>query len=111
MAEKKRVNLNDPKECTKYWTEYAAKRLVGRRITKVEYLNSKDCKNAFGWYKRPVTFTLDNGKVVIAQMDDEGNDGGVLLIEYPGETVSPKWANGEKFLKTEVLPVLSLEDE
>ena len=110
MAEKKKVNLNDPKECTKYWTEYAAKRLVGRRITKVEYLNSKDCKNAFGWYKRPVTFTLDNGKVVIAQMDDEGNDGGVLMIEYPGESVTHPDYPGKKFAKTEVLPVLSRED-
>ena len=43
-------------------------------------------------------------------MDDEGNDGGVLLIEYPGETVSPEWAKGEKFMKTEVLPVLSVEN-
>ena len=43
-------------------------------------------------------------------MDDEGNDGGGLLIEYPGETVSPEWAKGEKFMKTEVLPVLSVEN-
>ena len=104
------ANLNDPKERTKYWTEYAAKRLVGRTITKVAYLTSKECENDFGWYNRPITFTLDNGKVVIAQCDDEGNDGGVLMIEYPGETVSPKWAEGKKFMKTEVLPVLSVED-
>jgi len=107
---KKEPNLNDPKECTKYWTEYAAKRLVGRTITKVEYLDSKNCKDAFGWYKRPITFTLDNGKVVIAQMDDEGNDGGVLLIEYPGETVEHRSFPGKKFMKTEVLPVLSMDD-
>ena len=107
----KQPNLNDPKERTKYWTEYAAKRLVGRTITKVAYLTSKECKEDFDWYKRPIIFTLDNDKLVIAQMDDEGNDGGVLMIEYPGETVSPKWAKGKKFQKTEVLPVLSLDEE
>ena len=44
-------------------------------------------------------------------MDDEGNDGGVLMIEYPGETVSPKWAEGKVFQKTEVLPVLEVENK
>ena len=95
---------------TKKWTKYAKDRLVGRKIVKVAYLTDEECSQSFGWYKRPITFTLDDGKIVIAQMDDEGNDGGVLLIEYPGETVSPKWAEGKKFMKTEVLPVLSLED-
>ena len=40
-------------------------------------------------------------------MDDEGNDGGVLLVEFPGETVE---YHGKKYLKTEVLPVLSEGD-
>ena len=86
------------KNLTKYWTEYAAKRLVGRTITKVAYLTSKECEEDFGWYKRPITFTLDNGKIVIAQMDDEGNDGGVLLIEYPGETITHPYYPDKKFL-------------
>lgn len=106
----KKVDLNDPKQRTKYWTEYAADRLKGRTITKVEYLTNEECKDDFGWYKRPITFTLSGGTRIIAQMDDEGNDGGVLLIEYPGETVSPEWANGKVFQKTETLPVLSVED-
>ena len=93
---KKEPNLNDPKEQTKYWTEYAAKHLVGRRITKVAYLTSKECKDDFGWYKRPITFTLDDGKLVIAQMDDEGNDGGVLSVEHPPHIQK----------KSAVLPVL-----
>ena len=70
-------------------------------------MTDKECDKDFGWYKRPVTFTLDDGKVVIAQMDDEGNDGGVLLVEFPGETVE---FNGITCLKTEVLPVLSEGD-
>ena len=92
---------------TKTWTKYAKDRLVGRKIVSVRYLDRKECDEDFGWYKRPITFTLDDGKVVIAQMDDEGNDGGVLLIEYPGETMKIR---GQKFLKTDVLPVLGRED-
>ena len=95
------------KDLTKQWTDYAAERLVGKKIVSVRYLDAKECDEDFGWYKRPITFTLDDGKIVIAQMDDEGNDGGVLFIEYPGETMEVR---GEKYLKTEVLPVLSLED-
>ena len=92
---------------TKHWTKVAKDILLGRTITKVGYLTSKECDKDFGWYKRPVTFTLDDGKVIIAQMDDEGNYGGVLLVEFPGETVE---YHGKKYLKTEVLPVLSEGD-
>lgn len=95
---------------TKRWTKVAKDILVGRKIVKVSYLTTKECKDHFGWYKRPITFTLDNGLIVIAQMDDEGNDGGVLLVEYPGETVTLDAYPGKVFQKTEVLPVLSLED-
>ena len=99
------------KNYTKQWTEYAKERLVGRTITDVSYLTKKECKDGFGWYKRPITFTLDDGKEVLAQMDDEGNDGGVLLIIYPGETVTSEHFPGKEFTKSEVLPVLRLEDE
>ena len=88
---------------TKRWTKVASDILVGRTIKKVAYLTEKEAEEDFGWYKRPITFTLDNGLIVIAQMDDEGNDGGVLHIEYPGETME---VNGNKYLKTEILPVL-----
>ena len=105
------ANLKDPKERTKYWTEHAAKILVGKTITKVEYLNNKDCRDAFGWYKRPITFTLNTGEIVIAQMDDEGNDGGVLLVEYPGQTTTSKHFPGKVFQKTDTLPVLTVDEE
>ena len=98
------------KDYTKIWTEYAKERLVGRTITDVSYLTSEECEDGFGWYKRPITFTLDDGKEVVAQMDDEGNDGGVLLLIYPGETVEYEHSPGQKYTKTEVLPVLGLEN-
>ena len=83
-------------DLTKRWTKVAEKVLLGRRILKVEYMSSQEC-NDYMWYKRPITFILDNGTRVIAQMDDEGNDGGVLTC-LTGKT-------------EEILPVLGVEDE
>ena len=62
---------------TKKWTKIAENVLLGRKILKVEYMASEECTD-YMWYKRPVTFYLDNGTRVIAMQDDEGNDGGVL---------------------------------
>lgn len=89
-------DLSDPKQCNKYWTKVAEEALLGRRILKVEYMSNEEC-NEYGWYKKPITFILDNGTRVIAQMDDEGNDGGVLTCLI---------AVG----KEEILPVLSVEE-
>jgi hypothetical protein len=83
-------------DLTKRWTKVAEDVLLGRRILKVEYMSSKEC-NEYMWYKRPITFILDNGTRVIAQMDDEGNDGGVLAC------LTDK--------AEEILPVLGVEDE
>ena len=85
------------KDYTKIWTEYAKERLVGRTITDVSYLTGQECEDGFGWYKRPITFTLDDGKEVIAQMDDEGNDGGVLTcLTASKETILPVLGLGDK---------------
>ena len=55
---------------------------MGKIIVKVNYL-SKEKVDEWGWYKRPIMFTLNDGTTVIAQMDDEGNDGGVLTSTDP----------------------------
>tara|TARA_Y100001970_G_scaffold127238_1_gene157206 strand:+ start:1576 stop:1875 length:300 start_codon:yes stop_codon:yes gene_type:complete len=94
---KKDYDLSDPKQCNKYWTKTAEKLLLGRKIVKVEYMSDKEC-NDYMWYKKPITFILDDHTRIIAMQDDEGNDGGVLtcLTTLGGE---------------EVLPVLSVEDK
>ena len=81
---------------TSKWTKVAEKVLLGRRILRVEYMKDKEC-NEYMWYKKPVTFILDNGTRVIAMQDDEGNDGGVLTCLTED--------------REEVLPVLSIGDE
>ena len=74
---------------TEKWTKYAEKRLLDRKIVKVEYMTSDEC-NKYMWYKRPITFILDNGTRVIAMQDDEGNDGGVLTcLTEKSEDVLP----------------------
>ena len=65
------------KQLTKKWTGVAKKQLLGKRIIKVEYMEQEEC-DVYGWDSKPITFFLDDGTRVIAQKDDEGNDGGVL---------------------------------
>ena len=62
---------------TNEWTTEAEKVLLNKRIVKVEYMTAKE-SNDYMWNNRPITFLLDDGTRIIAQMDDEGNDGGVL---------------------------------
>ena len=92
----KKYDLMNAKECNAYWNKVAQNTLLGRRILKVEYMESKEC-NDYMWFKRPITFILDNGTRVIAMQDDEGNDGGVLTCLTES--------------KEEVLPVLGVDDE
>ena len=79
MAEKKKVNLNDPKQRTDYWTKYASDKILGAKIVKVEYFSSREAKESM-WYNRPVVFLLDNGIWLYPMRDDEGNDGGAMGI-------------------------------
>ena len=76
------------------WTEEASRVLLNKKIVKVEYL-PEDAMDSYGWSKKPITFWLDDGTWIQAQMDDEGNDGGVLFYAQ---------GNGEE--DQGVLPVL-----
>ena len=83
------------KNLTDRWNKQAKKVLLGRKIVQVKYIDTEEAKS-YMWYKRPVSFTLDNGTRLIIQQDDEGNDGGALW--YGNK-------DGE-----DLLPVLGLED-
>ena len=52
----------DKKTIRKTWTDKVSKALVGKKITKVEYLSDKEVKDS-GWYKTPVAIQLDNASV------------------------------------------------
>ena len=89
----------------KQWEDKANILLLGRRIVRVKWMSEDEADEVHGWYKRPVVLILDDGTEIIPQMDDEGNDGGALLWINPSELVESKHFPGEKFTKTEVLPV------
>tara|TARA_R100001443_G_scaffold112237_2_gene125640 strand:- start:459 stop:713 length:255 start_codon:yes stop_codon:yes gene_type:complete len=68
-------------EVEKYWTNKISKNLIGRKITKVEYIDDKEMEDNM-WYKRPVAICLDNKYWLIPMMDDEGNDGGAISTTF-----------------------------
>ena len=69
------------KDTEKYWTELVQEKLVGRKITRVEYMPKDECENIL-WQNRPISIQLDNGHWITPIMDDEGNDGGAISTTF-----------------------------
>ena len=69
------------KPVEQYWTELIAKHLVGRKITKVEYIPKEEAEDSM-WYKRPIAIQLDGGHWLVPMQDDEGNDGGAMSTTF-----------------------------
>ena len=74
----KEYDMTDPKQCWTYWSTLANTALKGKRIVGCRYLHKEEVK-AFHWRKASLVIELDDGSCLIAQMDDEGNDGGVIV--------------------------------
>lgn len=85
----------------KYWTDKATTALVGRTITRVQYM-TKDNAAGTGWYKRPIFLVLDDGSFIFPQSDDEGNNGGALSHVATDEKLEE-----DGYDHTPVYPVLS----
>ena len=72
-----------------YWNEQAAAHLAGRTIKRARYLSKAEARG-MGWQVRSVVLELDDGAAVLVQSDDEGNDGGALLVlGKNSETILP----------------------
>ena len=69
------------KTVEKYWTDLISKHLVGRKITKVEYIPKEEAEDSM-WYKRPIAIQLDGGHWLVPMQDDEGNDGGAMSTTF-----------------------------
>jgi len=65
----------------KYWTELISEHLVGKTITKVEYIGDEEMEKNM-WYKKPIAIQLDNKDWLVPMMDDEGNDGGAISTSF-----------------------------
>ena len=59
--------------------------LIGRKITYIRWATAKETKQLGYIGASPVIIKLDDGTLLIPQMDDEGNDGGALYV-LPGDT-------------------------
>lgn len=71
-----------------YWTEHVGEHLIGKTITKVEYIPDFEMEDNM-WYKRPIAIQLDYKHWLVPMMDDEGNDGGAISTTFPGLQVIP----------------------
>ena len=82
--------MSEKKEKTteQYWTDKVAKNLVGKKITRVEYMTEIEMKDNM-WYKRPIAIQLDNQYWLVPLMDDEGNDGGAISTTFKDLSTIP----------------------
>lgn len=62
------------------WTKVASAALVGRKITRVEYMSKQNCE-MMDWYESGLVLFLDNGSFIVVQQDDEGNGPGSLVVQ------------------------------
>lgn len=70
---------------TEKWETQVAEKLIGRTITKVEYISAQEADDC-DWGARPLAIQLD-GKIWLTPVaDDEGNEGGAIhtnIVELP----------------------------
>ena len=76
------------KDINVFWTDVAKKVLLNRKIVDVRYMTDDEALD-MGWSYRPVVIHLDDGNLVFASCDDEGNDGGALFTTLPDKSVLP----------------------
>jgi len=70
------------------WTRRVQKQLIGKTITKIEYLSDEETKK-YDWYKVPVAIQLDGKIWLVPMQDDEGNDGGAISTNIKDLPVIP----------------------
>jgi len=76
------------KDINTFWTDIAKEVLLGRKIVDVRYMTDDEAED-LGWSYRPVVFHLDDGNLIFASCDAEGNDGGALFTNNKEHSVLP----------------------
>lgn len=54
------------------------KKFVGKKVVEARYLTEEEA-DKMGFYSRPVVIIFNDGTFIVPQMDEEGNDSGVLV--------------------------------
>jgi len=80
------INKLKKADLKKHWEKKISNALLGKKITKVEYLTPKQ---AGDWYKIPVALQLDNKIWLVPMSDDEGNNGGSISTNLKKLRVIP----------------------
>jgi hypothetical protein len=83
----KQIDTNE-QSIQEYWTEKINKELLGRKITKIEYLTQKELDDNM-WDKSPIAIELDNRIWLVPMADDEGNDGGSISTNIKNLPIIP----------------------
>jgi len=55
--------------------------IAGRTIREVRYMTDKE-QEQFGWHDAAPVLILDNGHLILASADDEGNNAGALFTTF-----------------------------
>ena len=66
------------------WLKKLQKFLVGKKITKIEYLDPKKSMNIYGWDYQPFEIHLEDGVILTPSADDEGNNAGAIFTNIQG---------------------------
>jgi hypothetical protein len=88
MTQEKPLDQMDDSELAKYWNNRISKILVGRTITKVEYMSQTDAEEQ-DWCNRPIQIQLDNKIWLTPTSDDEGNEGGSIRTNLKNNSIIP----------------------
>lgn len=70
------------------WVKEVGKHLQGRTIKSVRYLTDKEMES-LDWYASAVVLILDNGQLLWASQDDEGNGPGAIFTTIEELPVIP----------------------
>jgi hypothetical protein len=60
--------------------DWAHKSLVGKKIKAVEYMDEEEKENMY-WKQGAMVFELDDGILMFASSDEEGNEAGSMYIQ------------------------------
>ena len=78
----------DRKELQKKWLKDIKKLLVGKKIVDIDYLTEKEL-DEIGWSRSAAVFTLNDGQIIYASQDDEGNGPGAIFTSYEKLPIIP----------------------
>jgi hypothetical protein len=95
------------------WNEEVSKRLVGKIITKVKWLDADNTYKLFGWTHQPCEIHLNDGTILTPSADDEGNGAGAIFTNIKDLQVLPVFREpvSEKTIQQEQKRIKNILDK